>query len=92
MTNGTQNSKIQWNKPKTPKIKQIIPCNDIMYAVMTDGDGEERKCKVLMHALCDNGEVYPLYFDPEYGISPLDEAAFDVGLYEMENGVVYPPE
>lgn len=84
---------IQWSKPKkVPNIRQVLPCNDTMYAVMTDGDGEQYKCKVLMYALCDDGEIYPLYFDSWLGISPLYEAAFDVELYEMENGVIYSPE
>jgi len=78
---------IQWNKPKkVPKIKQILPCNDTMYAVMTNSDGVEYKCKVLMYALCDDGEIYPLYFDSWLGISTLSEAAFDVELYELEGG------
>ena len=76
---------IKWSRPtKVPKIKQIISCNDSMYAVMTDADGEKYKCKVLMYALCDDGNIYPLHFDSWLGISPLDEAAFDVELYEME--------
>lgn len=84
---------IQWNRPKkVAKIKQILPCNDTMYALLTDGDGEQYKCKVLMYALCDDGEIYPLYFDRELAISPLSEAAFDVELYEMENGIIYLPE
>lgn len=84
-----QEKEIRWHKPKEiPKIKQILPCNHDMYAVMTDSDGMEYKCKVLMYALCDDGEIYPLYFDSWLGISPLSEAAFDVELYEMENGVI----
>lgn len=85
-----QEKEIKWNRPtEVPKIKQIISCNDSMYAVMTDADGEKYKCKVLMYALCDDGNIYPLHFDSWLGISPLDEAAFDVELYEMENGVIY---
>ena len=63
-----------------------------MYAVMTYADDEEYRCKVLMYALLDNDEVCPLYFDGWFGISPLSEAAFDVELYEMENGVIYSSE
>lgn len=85
-----QEKEIKWHRPKeVPKIKQILPCNDTMYALLTDGDGEQYKCKVLMYALCDDGEIYPLYFDRELAISPLSEAAFDVELYEMENGIIY---
>lgn len=85
-----QEKEIKWNKPtEVPKIKQLLPCNHDMYAVMTDSDGKECKCKVLMYALCNDGEIYPLYFDNWLGISPLSEAAFDVELYEMENGVIY---
>lgn len=88
-----QEKEIKWHRPKeVPKIKQILPCNDTMYALLTDGDGEQYKCKVLMYALCDDGEIYPLYFDRELAISPLSEAAFDVELYEMENGIIYLPE
>lgn len=82
---------IKWHEPKNvPKIKQIIPCNDSMYALMTNIDGEKYKCKVLMYALCDDGEVYPLYFDSWLGISPLDEAAFYVDGYELEGGEIWP--
>lgn len=85
-----QEKKVKWHKPtEVPKIKQLLPCTQDMYAVMTDADGEEYRCKVLMYALLDNDEVCPLYFDSWFGISPLSEAAFDVELYEMENGVIY---
>ncbi|MDE6365741.1 MAG: hypothetical protein K2L86_16030 [Lachnospiraceae bacterium] len=88
-----QEKEIRWHKPKEiPKIKQILPCNHDIYAVMTDSDGMEYKCKILMYALCDDGEVYPLYFDSWLGISSLSEAVFDVELYEMKNGVIYSPE
>lgn len=86
---GYQEKEVKWHKPKeVPKIRQLLPCNHDMYAVMTDSDGMEYKCKVLMYALCDDGEIYPLYFDSWLGISPLSEAVFEVELYEMEKGVI----
>lgn len=84
---------IKWNRPtEVPKIKQLLPCMHDMYAVMRDDDGYSYKCKVLMYALCNDGEIYPLYFDHELGISPLDEAVYDVCGYELESGEVYSPE
>lgn len=84
---------IKWNRPtEVPKIKQLLPCMHDMYAVMRDDDGYSYKCKVLMYALCNDGEIYPLYFDHELGISPLDEAVYDVCGYELEGGEVYSPE
>lgn len=88
-----QEKEIKWHRSTgVPEIKQILPCNDNMYALLTDGDGEKYKCKVLMYALCDDGAIYPLYFDSWLGISPLSEAAFDVELYEMEDGIIYSQE
>ena len=84
---------IKWSRPtEVPKIKQLLPCMHDMYAVMQDDEGNIYKCKVLMYALCDDGEIYPLYFDHELGISPLDEAVYDVCGYELEGGEVYSPE
>ena len=81
---------IKWSRPtEAPKIKQLLLCTHDMYAVMMTADGESYKCKVLMYALCDDGEVYPLYFDRDIGISPLSEAAFDVCGYELEDGEIY---
>ena len=52
---------IKWNRPtEVPKIKQLLPCMHDMYAVMRDDDGYSYKCKVLMYALCNDGEIYPL--------------------------------
>lgn len=52
-----------------PEIKQITHCNEHLYAVFNDGDtGGEYKEKVLAFALCDDGCVYPLVFDYEFGI------------------------
>lgn len=85
-----QEKGVKWHKPKeVPKIKQILPCYDTMYALLTDGDGGQYKCKVLMYALCNDGEIYPLYFDHELGISPLDEAVYDVCGYELEGGEIW---
>lgn len=42
-----------------------------------------------MYALCDDGEVYPLYFDSWLGISLLYDAAFDVDGYELEDGEIW---
>lgn len=70
-------TEIKWSRPtEVPKIKQLLPCMHDMYAVMRD----------------DDGEIYPLYFDHELGISPLDEAVYDVCGYELEGGEVYSPE
>lgn len=81
---------IKWSRPtKVPKIKQLLPCMHDMYAVMQDDEGYSYKCKVLMYALCDDGEIYPLYFDHELGISPLDEAVYDVCVYELEGGEIW---
>lgn len=70
---------------RTPEIKQVIPCNHDMYAVMTDSDGAEFKRKVLMYALCDDGCIYPILFDIELGVSLVYDT-FDVDRYEMEEG------
>lgn len=72
-----------------PNIVQIIPCNCDMYAVFNDDDGGKYKCKILMYALCDDGKVYPLYFDSWLGISLLYDAAFDVDGYELEGGEIW---
>ena len=82
---------IKWNRPtEVPKIKQLLPCMHDMYAVMRDDEGYSYKCKVLMYALCNDGAIYPLYFDHELGISPLDEAVYDVCKYELEGGEIWP--
>ena len=82
---------IKWNRPtEVPKIKQLLPCMHDMYAVMRDDEGYSYKCKVLMYGLCSDGKVYPLYFDHELGISPLDEAVYDVCKYELEGGEIWP--
>lgn len=82
-------AKTQQLKPlKVPNIVQIIPCSHDMYAVF-DNNGEKYKSKVLMYALCDNGEVYPLHFDNWLGICPLVDAVYEVGGYELECGEVW---
>lgn len=59
---------------KYPNIIQIIPCNDEIYAVLNEEDmGEEYRSKVVAFALCDDGCVYPLMFDVEFGISLLSD-------------------
>ena len=81
---------IKWNRPtEVPKIKQLLPCMHDMYAVMRDDEGYSYKCKVLMYALCNDGAIYPLYFDHELGISSLDEAVYDVCKYELEGGEIW---
>ena len=91
---GEENVKYQEKKmgrcriEDVPKINQILPCNHDMYAMITDSDGEKYKRKVLMYALCDDGEVYPLYFDNEFGVSPLYDAAYDVDEYEIGEGEI----
>ena len=86
-----ENKKIKWSRPtEVPKIKQLLPCMHDMYAVMRDDEGYSYKCKVLMYALCNDGAIYPLYFDHELGISPLDEAVYDVCKYELEGGEIWP--
>lgn len=81
---------IKWSRPtEVPKIKQLLPCMHDMYAVMRDDEGYSYKCKVLMYALCNDGTIYPLYFDHELGISSLDEAVYDVCKYELEGGEIW---
>ena len=77
---------------KMPNIVQIIPCNHDMYAVFGDVDGEKYKSKVLMFALCDDGEIYPLHFDSWLGICSLFNAVYDVPNYELENGEIWQGE
>lgn len=86
-----QEKELKRSKPRTvPKIKQILPCNHDMYAVVTDSDGAKHKYKVLMYALCSDGEIYPLHFDNMIGVSQIDEAVFDVDSYELEGGEIFP--
>ena len=86
--------KAERNKPYTrPIIRQIIPCNHDMYAVVKDSDGSECKYKVLLYALCSDGEVYPLFFDDLYGVCLSYDALICADRYELEGGeVVYMPE
>ena len=77
----------QQAKVKTPNIVQIIPCTHDMYAVFNDG-GNQYKSKVLMYALCDDGNVYPLYFDAWLGVSLLINTVYDVDGYELEGGEI----
>lgn len=80
------------HKPFRPKRKaiQIIPCNDDMYVVFGK-DGKYRS-KVLMYALCDDGEVYPMYFDSCFGVSLVSDSVYDVSGYEMEGGEIWQVE
>lgn len=71
-----------------PDIVQIIPCNHDMYAVFEDDEGEYKK-KVLMYALCDDGNVFPLVFDDYLGVSSVEPAAFDAIRFEMEGGEIF---
>lgn len=91
-----QEREIEVRQPKPlkiPKILQIIPCNHDMYAVAKDPDGGECRYKVLMYVLCNDGEVYPLFFDDWYGVCLLCDALFCADRYELEGGeVVYSPE
>ncbi|MDE7321313.1 MAG: hypothetical protein K2N73_01045 [Lachnospiraceae bacterium] len=85
--------KAERNKPYTrPIIRQIIPCNHDMYAVVRDSDGGECKYRVLLYALCSDGEVYPLFFDDWYGVCLSADALFCADRYELEGGEVYSPE
>lgn len=91
---GAENVKFRekgqwWDKPEAPpEIKQIIPCNSEMYAVMAGSDGMRWKCKVLMYALCSDGEVHPLHFDNLLGVSQIGEVIQNVESYVMEGGTV----
>ena len=70
----TENHDEMWKYPHTecPEIIQVIPCNDEVYAVFSEDDNdEEDRSKVLALALCDDGEVHPLTFDGELGVSLL---------------------
>ena len=81
---------VQQPKPmKVPKVLQIIPCNDAMYAVYNCDGGKKYKSKVLMYALCDDGEIYPLCFDNWLGVCSLVEAVYDVVGYELEGGEIW---
>lgn len=82
------------NNPYTrPIIRQIISCNHDMYAVVKDSEGGECKYKVLLYALCNDGEVYPLFYDDWYGVCLSADALFCADRYELEGGeVVYSPE
>lgn len=100
-TFGKDNVKFQERRVKTeqskaykrPIIRQIIPCSHDMYAVVKDSDGGECKYKVLLYALCSDGEVYPLFYDNWYGVCLSDDAVFCADRYELEGGeVVYSPE
>lgn len=71
---------------KLPWIMQLIPCSHEMYAVITDWEGMKRKCRVLMYALCSDGEVYPLHYDESLGVSQIGEVIQDVESYEMADG------
>lgn len=84
---------IKWSRPaEVPKIKQILPCMHDMYAVVKDTDGGEYKYKVLLYALCNDGEVYPLFYDNWYGVCLSNDALFCADRYELEGGEVYLPE
>ncbi len=97
---GKDNVKFQERKVKAernrqctkPIIRQIIPCNHDMYAVVKDSDGGEYKYKVLLYALCNDGEVYPLFYDNWYGVCLSSDALFCADRYELESGEVYLPE
>lgn len=70
-----------------PDIVQIVPCNHDMYAVFKEDDGE-RKCRVLLYALCSDGGVIPLLFDDFLGVSSVEPAAFDADRFELEGGEI----
>lgn len=97
---GKDNVKFQERKVKAernrqctkPIIRQIIPCNHDMYAVVKDSDGGEYKYKVLLYALCNDGEVYPLFYDDWYGVCLSADALFCADRYELEGGEIYSPE
>lgn len=76
--------KQQIHRREAPKIVQIIPCNHDMYAVVKDSARGESKYKVLVYGLCDDGEVYPLFFDNWYGVCFSWDALFCVDRYELE--------
>lgn len=78
----------QRKERKVPDVVQLIPCNHDMYAVFND-EGGKYKCRVLMYALCSDGQVYPLHFDSWLGISLLGEAVYGVDEYELEGGEIY---
>lgn len=92
---GEENVKFQKVKAERnksyikPIIRQIIPCNHDMYAVVKDSVGDQYKYKVLMYALCNDGEVYPLFFDRLYGVCLLDDAIFSVDGYELDDNKIY---
>lgn len=69
-------------------VLQIIPCNDTMYAIVEDSDGTERRCKVLLYALCSDYEVYPVFFDSFSGVCCMNDAISNVKRFEMEGGEI----
>ena len=77
---------------KVPNIVQIIPCTQDMYAVFGEDGGEKYKSKVLMFALCEDGEIYPLHFDSWLGVCSLVDAVYDMNGYELENGEIWQGE
>lgn len=74
---------------KVPKIVQLIPCTHDLYAIYGEDGGEKYKYKVIMFALCDDGEVYPLHFDNWFGVSLLHDAVYEVNSYEMPGGEIW---
>ena len=70
------------------KYKQIIPCNEKMYAVVRDNTtGQLVRVKVMAFSLASDGCVYPLVFSPEFGIKqpPVDQLPNFIG-YVLEDG------
>lgn len=63
-------------------MKQIIPCNEKLYAIYNLDEGGELKLPVLAFGLNELGYIIPLTFD---GGSGLDEArAENLDRYELE--------
>ena len=63
-------------------MKQIIPCNEKLYAIYNLDEGDELKLPVLAFGLNELGYIIPLTFD---GGSGLDEAkAENLDRYELE--------
>lgn len=80
-----------WDMHVLPRIVQIMPCSQNIYAVFQNPGGGEAKSKIMVYALCSDSEVYPLWFDSQLGLCSLHDAIYEVDHYELEGGEVYAP-
>lgn len=50
-------------------MRQIIPCTENLYAVYSDSNIGECKLKVLFFGIDNHGDIEPLVFDADFGVS-----------------------